>query len=460
MDTHSSSSAGERAGTVIVTDAAARGVVLRNRAIVTAIMGGEPVASVARHYGVSRQWAHTLASRWRSEGETGLLPRPRAARTIRNRTGEDMAERIIALRDELDGQGLDAGAESIAARLERAGVRPPANSTIHRILVRAGRVVAEPRKRPKSSLRRFEAGLPNELWQSDFTHWPLGAATDALIVSWLDDHSRLLLHVHAFEHVNNPVIEDTFHSACAEHGIPAAVLSDNGTEYTSRLISADPNHFERTLAAMGVRFKHGNPGHPQTQGKIERYHRTLKQWLGRQSKATGLDELNGQLAEFMRMYNTERPHRALKRLTPAEAYTAMGKAGPDPELAERHRLTQLAETERADRREREQEIRRERSARRRRKRVARPAAPPVTCEADEPERDLTVDRRGCFTMTMAGARRTVNTGKANHGREITATLERGRILAWDRQTGEILADQPLDITRDYQLRPRNKPAAE
>lgn len=460
MDTHSSSSAGERAGTVIIPDSAVRGVVLRNRAIVTAIVGGEPVAAVARRYGVSRQWAHTLAARWRAEGETGLLPRSRAARTIRNKTDEDMAERIIALRDELDGRGLDAGAESIAARLERAGVRPPANSTIHRILVRAGRVVAEPRKRPKSSLHRFEAGLPNELWQSDFTHWPLHAALDALIVSWLDDHSRRILYIHAFEHVNNPVIEDTFHTACAEHGVPASALSDNGTEYTNRLISADPNHFERTLAAMGVRFRHGNPGHPQTQGKIERYHRTLKKWLGKQPKAASLDELNGQLAEFMRVYNTERPHRALKRRTPAEAYRAKGKAGPDPELAERHRLTRLAEAECAERREREREVRRAQSERRRRKRVARPVAPPVTCEADEPERDLTVDRRGCFTTTMAGARRTVNTGLANRGREIAAKLEKGRILAWDRQTGEMLADQPLDVSRDYQFRPRTRPANE
>ncbi|WP_367304427.1 hypothetical protein [Bifidobacterium longum] len=74
-------------------------------------------------------------------------------------------------------------------------------------------MVVEPRKRPKSSLRRFEAALPNELWQSDFTHWPLHAALGVLIVSWLDDHSRRILYIHAFEHVNNPVIEDTFHTA-------------------------------------------------------------------------------------------------------------------------------------------------------------------------------------------------------------------------------------------------------
>lgn len=460
MDTFSSSSAGTDAGGFIKSDAAPHGTVLRNRAIVTAIRGGEPVASAARRYGVSRQWAHALAARWRAEGDAGLLPRSRAARTIRNRTDEDMVERIITLRDELDGQGLDAGAESIAARLERSGAAPPANSTIHRILVKAGRVVPEPRKRPKSSLRRFEAGLPNELWQSDFTHWPLDASSDALIVSWLDDHSRFLLYVHAFDRVNNAVIEDTFHTACAAHGIPASALSDNGSEYTSRLLSADPSHFERTLAAMGVRFRHGRPGHPQTQGKIERYHRTLKQWLGGRPKATGLDALNGQLAEFMRVYNDERPHRALKRRTPAEAYRAKGKAAPDPELAERHRLSRIAEAERAERAERERLIRREQSARRRRKRIARPVAPPATCDADEPGRDLTIDRRGCFTMTMVGARRTINAGKANHGRKITASLEKGRILAWDRQTGEILVDQPLDISRDYQLRPRNKPTVE
>ncbi|KAB7788401.1 integrase [Bifidobacterium leontopitheci] len=426
---------------------------LRNRALVTAIAGGEPVASAARRYGVSRQWAHTLFTRWRQEGETGLLPRSRAAHTIRNKTSEDMAARIVAMRDELDGQGLDAGAESIAARLERSGLEPPSNSTIHRILVASGRVVAEPRKRPKSSLHRFQAGMPNELWQSDFTHWPLLATLDALIVSWLDDHSRKLLSARSFRNVNNTVVEDTFHRTCAEHGVPAAALSDNGTEYTSRLVSVDPNHFERTLASMGVRFMHGRPAHPQTQGKIERYHRTLKKWLGKQPKATSLDELDAQLAEFMRVYNTERPHRALGRRTPDEAYAAKGKAGPDPELAERHRLAAMAEAERRERQEKERE--RERAARGARPRKTR--RPPVTCGADEPERTLSIDRRGCFTMTMAGARRTVNTGKANHGRKVTAKLEKGRILAWDAQTGRMLVDQPLDASRDYQPRQKAGP---
>ncbi|NEG56237.1 helix-turn-helix domain-containing protein, partial [Bifidobacterium platyrrhinorum] len=150
------------------------------------------------------------------------------AHRIANRTGKAIRKRIVAIRRELDARGLDAGPESIAARLEREGVKPPANSTIHRILKAAGLVRPEPGKRPKSSYTRFEAALPNETWQSDFTHWPIADGTDALIVSWLDDHSRFLLYSHAYATVTMGTIEESFRKACSRYGIPASTLTDNG----------------------------------------------------------------------------------------------------------------------------------------------------------------------------------------------------------------------------------------
>ncbi|KAB8287270.1 helix-turn-helix domain-containing protein [Bifidobacterium avesanii] len=148
----------------------ARGEFLRNKAIVNAILSGMPVAEAARLHGVSRQWAHELKHRWEAEDDAGLLPRPRRARRIANRTDPKTARHVVEIRRELDSRGLDSGPESIAARLEREGVKPPANSTIHRILKDAGLVRPEPRKRPRPSYTRFEAALPNETWQSDFTH--------------------------------------------------------------------------------------------------------------------------------------------------------------------------------------------------------------------------------------------------------------------------------------------------
>lgn len=392
---------------------------------------------------------YKIKRRWDADGDSGLLPRSRAAHTIA-RADAVLASRIVELRKQLEKDGLDAGAESIAAGLEREGVGPPANSAIHRILVDAGLVRPEPGKRPKASYTRFEASPPDELWQSDFTHWPIATVPGAVVVSWLDDRSRNLLHARAFATVTMDDVEAAFLQACAKHGIPARTLTDNGTVYTTRPISAAPGRFERTLALMGVRQSNGRPCHPQTQGKIERYHRALKQWLSARPPASSIDELNEQLAEFRHVYNEERPHRALGRRTPGEAYRAKGKALPDPELAARTQV-KLDEEQAAE---------------------PQPATPsgsmrgkPVPKdERTEPTRvDVTIDpkahkidRRGCITQdNIAGKRRIFNLGKHNAGRMAELLIDHGRAVAADLETGEILADQTLDATREYQYR---KPA--
>ncbi|NEG56233.1 integrase core domain-containing protein, partial [Bifidobacterium platyrrhinorum] len=372
----------------------------------------------------------------------------RRAHRIANRTDGRLVERIVTIRRELGSRGLDAGPESIAARLEREGLRPPANSTIHRILKDAGLVRPEPRKRPRSSYTRFEAALPNETWQSDFTHWPLADGTDALIVSWLDDHSRFLLYSHAYATVTMKTIEDSFRRACAVYGIPASTLTDNGSVYTTRLLSGEPGSFERLLALMGVRRKNGRPYHPQTQGKIERWHRTLKQWLTARPLARDLDALNTQLDGFRREYNEERPHRALNRRTPKETYEALGKAGPDPELAAR-------EQARRDREERQAGERNaiERKSRRRRPVPVAERTEPTRADVTVPARRHKTDRRGCITQeNIAGRRRTINIGKENAGRIVELGITHGVITVTDTNTGEILAEQILDTTRDYQRR--------
>lgn len=198
---------------------------------------------------------------WDADGDSGLLPRSRATHTIA-RADAVPASRIVELRKQPEKDGPDAGTESIAARPEREGVGPPANSTIHRILVSAGPVRPEPGKRPKASYTRFEASPPDELWQSDFTHRPIATVPGAVVVSRLDDHSRNPLHARAFATVTMDDVQATFLQACAEHGIPARTLTDNGTVYTTRPISATPGRSERTLALMGVRQSNGRPCHP------------------------------------------------------------------------------------------------------------------------------------------------------------------------------------------------------
>src|SRR5215831_11962272 len=164
------------------------------RLVITAVVvEGRSQGEVARAYGVSQSWVSRLVARYRAEGEAAFEPRSRRPRTSPRAIGDAAAGLIIELRKDLAGQGLDAGPATIAWHLEhhhRIRVSP---ATISRYLARAGLVVPEPRKRPRSSYIRFQAEQPNECWQSDFTHYPLTSGTDAELLTWLDDHSRYAL---------------------------------------------------------------------------------------------------------------------------------------------------------------------------------------------------------------------------------------------------------------------------
>ena len=285
------------------------------------------VTAAAAQYGYSRQHLHRLLARYRQGGLEAVEPRSRRPRTNPRATPEPVRDRIIELRLQLKADGWDAGPVTIAWHLEREGHRAPSTSTIRRILHTAQLIEPAPRKRPKSSYHRWAADQPNECWQSDFTHWRLHDGTDVEILNWLDDHSRYLLGCTAHTPVTGDAVATTFLATADEHGLPAATLTDNGAVYTSRF-TGGKNAFEYLLAALGIKQKNGNPNHPQTQGKVERFHQTQKQWLANQPPAATLQELQDQLDRFRHTYNHQRPHRELGRQTPATAYTALPKAAP------------------------------------------------------------------------------------------------------------------------------------
>jgi transposase InsO family protein len=285
------------------------------------------VTQAAAEYGISRRHLHRLLARYREGGLEALEPRSRAPRSNPARTSHEVRERVIELRAQLTGDGLDAGPQTIAWHLEREGLPAPSTSTIRRILHAAGLITPEPRKRPRSSYLRFQMAQPNEMWQSDFIHWRLADETEVEILNWLDDHSRYLLSCTAHEPVTGDHVVAVFLDAVAQHGAPANTLTDNGSVYTSRF-TGGRNAFEYVLPLLGVRQKNGSPGHPQTQGKIERFHQTLKRWLAARPAARTVAELQRQLEEFREHYNERRPHRALNRRTPGEAYRSTPKAAP------------------------------------------------------------------------------------------------------------------------------------
>jgi transposase InsO family protein len=299
------------------------------RLVVTAVtLEGRTKSEVARDYGLSRRWVHELIKRFEAEGDQGLEPRSRRPRGSPQRISGDLEQEIVELRKRLDDQGLDAGAHTIAFHLERRHGHAPAVSTIWRVLCRRGFVTPQPQKRPRSSFVRFEAEMPNERWQADTTHWHLDDGTDVEILNVIDDHSRLLVASVGRVTFKAADVVAVFHDAARHHGYPSSLLTDNGAVFTAAPRGGGRCAIELECDRLGIRLVHSRPYHPQTCGKVERFHQTLKRWLARQDALEDLEQLQGDLDRFRAYYNEERPHRAIGRRAPAEAFMARPRAVP------------------------------------------------------------------------------------------------------------------------------------
>ncbi len=295
------------------------------------LVEGRSVKEVCEAHDISRSWLYELIARYRELGDEGLQPRSRRPHASPRRVTPAMEDEIVALRKELTDLGVDAGAHTIHYHLQRRHRRRrravPSVATIWRILSRRGFVTPQPQKRPKSSWRRFCAELPNECWQADTTHWALADGTEVEILNVIDDHSRLLVASRAFATTKAADVVEVFHQGASELGLPASMLTDNGAIFTAEA-RRGACAIEVELLALGVDYKHSRPYHPQTCGKVERFHQTLKRWLAKQAQAATVAELQAQLDRFRAYYNTIRPHRALGRRTPAHAFAARTKARP------------------------------------------------------------------------------------------------------------------------------------
>lgn len=379
-------------------------------AVLKVVSKQSSITAAAAEYGISRGHLHRLLRRYRAGGLEALEPRSRRPHTSSQGTSDEVRGRIVALRMELTARGLDAGPVTIAWHLGREHLAVPSTSTIRRILHAAGLVTPEPRKRPRSSWIRFEAAAPNEVWQSDFTHWHLADGTGVEIISWLDDHSRYLLGCTAFRRVSGDDVVATFTAAGDAHGWPAATLTDNGAVYTSRF-TGGRNSFEYLLAYLGIRQKNGAPGHPQTQGKVERFHQTLKRWLGQQPAARTLGELQAQLDTFRLAYNEHRPHRATGRITPGEAYRARPRALPAGSRGQGHfRL-----------------------------------------------RYDVADSKGAITLRRAGRLYHLKVGAAHARRRVLAIVDEQEVTVVALDTGEILSTHLIEPDRRYWRNQRRDP---
>jgi len=295
-------------------------------AVLGTVRKGE-VAQFCRDHQISRQTFYKYRRQARALGPRGLEQRSRRPVNSPARTSAELEERIVRVRKELDDDGLDSGPWSIRIALVDEIEAVPSESTIWRILTRRGLIVPEPRKRPKVSLHRFVYPRPNDCWQIDATHWHLADGSTVEIIDIIDDHSRVCTAAVAVLTCTSIGAWDAFTLAGSFWGLPARVLSDNGLTFNGsrRKITVT---FEANLRVGGVSPIVSTPGHPQTCGKVERFHQTLKKWLGKRDAANDLAELQAQLDEFVEHYNHHRPHRALHGATPASVWNASPRAVP------------------------------------------------------------------------------------------------------------------------------------
>src|SRR3954470_5072371 len=377
------------------------------RLIITAVVDEKRTKSeVARDYDVSRYWVQQLVQRYLAEGEAAFEPRSRRPHSSPHAVPAGVEDEIVRLRKELSRQGLDAGADTIRTHLARRTPRsqtssntaPPSVSTIWRILARRGFLTPQPQKRPRSSWHRFEAEQPNQRWQADTTHWQLADGTPIEILNLLDDHSRLALACVPRRTITGPDVVGAFGDAFVRWGIPASVLTDNGAIFTGLPRRGGRVALEIELGRLGVRFDHSRANHPQTQGKVERFQQTEKKWLAPEPTDKTNAAVQRQLSRFRRYYNEVRPHRAIDRRTPWQAYTARPKAtatGPyiDPHWRVRH---------------------------------------------DK------VDKAGTVTLRHNSRLHHIGVGRSSAGTRITLLVDDLHVRVIDRDTGELLRELILD----------------
>lgn len=298
------------------------------------------VTTFCSEAGISRKTFYELRKRAVAEGQAAVLePKSRRPRSSPTTLSDEVKSQAVAVRAALEASGLDHGPISVHDKMKSMGLDPvPSTAALSRVFREAGVARLEPRKRPRAAWRRFVYPAPNACWQLDATEYVLAGGRKCVIFQLIDDHSRYAVASVVAAGETAEAAMAVFDKAVAAHGVPQRLLSDNGIAlnpprrgYVGQLVE----HVSR----LGVKAMTGKPYRPTTQGKNERFHQTLFRYLDAQPLAGTLADLQAQVDEFDRIYNTERPHQGLPgRVTPMTAWEATEKAEaprPDPT---RHRM--------------------------------------------------------------------------------------------------------------------------
>lgn len=284
------------------------------------------ISRLCRQHGISRNTFYVLVGRFRAEGAAAFTTRSTRPVNSPTRTSAAVADAIVRVRKQLDDDGLDNGPISIGWKLEDEGMQPvPSRSTIYRVLRDRGQIVAQPRKKPRG-YRTFEFAAPNGCWQIDGLEHRLADGTAVCILQILDDHSRLDVCSYAAKSENSADTWAALERAFAGHGVPVHLLSDNGLAFSGKH-RGGMAEVERKIAALGTVTIASSVAHPQTCGKNERAHSTLRRWLRKQPAAADLTELQALLDRYHVIYNNRR-HQGIGGMTPQQRWDATHPVQP------------------------------------------------------------------------------------------------------------------------------------
>ena len=297
--------------------------------VVLAEQAGFTLKELCRRFGISRKTGYKWLGRYREGGVAALQDRSRRPKRSPGRVAPELAAEVVALRVTHPVWG----GRKLRRRLQDLGhAAVPSASTCTEILRRADLLL---RGRPQGPLQRFERSSPNELWQMDHKgDFATQAGPRCYPLTVLDDHSRFNLVLAASGNQRGDTVRAALSAAFEQYGLPEAILCDNGPPWGG--VSDGTGHTALTiwLLRLGVHVLHGRPYHPQTQGKDERFHRTLNQELLTRHTWRDLEHCAREFRPYRQCYNLERPHDALGGATPATRYRPSVRPLPQqlPEL--------------------------------------------------------------------------------------------------------------------------------
>ena len=284
---------------------------------------GANIAQLCQRFGISRNTGYKLLKRYRAEGQAGLQDRSRRPHRSPTRTAAALEKRVVQLR-----QQMHWGGRKLRRRLQDMGFNDvPAASTITDILRRHDLLdVSEADKH--RAWRRFEHAEPNQLWQMDFKGHFAMARGRCHPLTVLDDHSRFCVNLSACANERTSTVQHRLTNSFRQFGLPERMLMDNGSPWGSagqQTMTA----FTVWLIRLGIRPCHGRPYHPQTQGKEERFHRSLHGELLRHVHFKDLDHCQREFDPWREIYNFQRPHDSLNLEVPAKRYRASSRNFPE-----------------------------------------------------------------------------------------------------------------------------------